>query len=288
MRKYNRFICTVVMLIWISCLFAQTREVQPVEFVKISDRLYETVGGRGARGGVYIGDDGILVIDAKMDEYSVKEVIDGIGRLTDKPIVYLVNTHSDGDHIWGNQFFPETVIFIAHENCRKEFFHAKRDGLPSDWNDSALAPFVPSVTFREQMTIHLGSKIVELWYFGIGHTTGDGVVYFPEEKTAFIGDQIFLERPQLIHSYKGGDSFGHVKNLTKMLEVLDAEHFCSGHSEMTDREGIKKHIVGMKQRQEKVKSLSTQGKSIEEILEECDENEARLVRSIFDEIKRME
>ena len=48
-------------------LWAQQQEAEPVEFNKISDGLYETSGGSGARGGVFIGDDGVLVIDAKMD-----------------------------------------------------------------------------------------------------------------------------------------------------------------------------------------------------------------------------
>ena len=271
-----------------SALYAQQREVEPVEFRKISDGLYEIVGGRGARGGAYIGDNGVLVIDAKMDESSVTQVMDGIRQMTDKPITYLVNTHSDGDHVWGNQFFPETVTIVAHENCRNEFFHTKRDGSPSDWNNPDLASFLPSLTFTNRMDIYLGSKKVELWHFGTGHTTGDAVVFFPEEKTAFVGDQIFLERIQLIHSYKGGNSFAHVKTLTKMLETLDAEHFCSGHSEMTDRDGIQNHIIQMKNRQEKVKELVAQGKTPEEVKSAFQEDEARLVSSIYEEVKSME
>jgi cyclase len=287
MKINNKFIVSpFLLLMFVTLCAAQQREVQPVEFRKISDRLYEILGGSGAQGGAYIGDDGVLVIDSKMNEESVNQVIEGIGKLTDRPIKYLVNTHSDGDHTQGNPYFPQTVIFIAHENCRKEFYHPGRDGSPSNWEKPELASFVPSITFRDKMNVFLGSKKVEVWYFGVGHTTGDAVIYFPEEKTAFIGDQIFLTRPQLIHSYKGGNSFGHVKNLTKMLEVLDAEHFCSGHSEMTDREGIKNQIDETKRRQARVKSLIEKGKSLEEVKSEFQENEARLIESIYDEIKK--
>lgn len=287
MKINNKFfVSSFLLLMFVTFCSAQQREVQPVEFRKISDRLYEILGGSGAQGGAYIGDDGILVIDSKMNEESVNQVIEGIGKLTDKPIKYLVNTHSDGDHTQGNPYFPKTVIFIAHENCRKEFFHPGRDGSPSNWEKPELVPFVPSITFRDKMDVFLGSKKVEVWYFGVGHTTGDAVIYFPEEKTAFIGDQIFLTRPQLIHSYKGGNSFGYVRNLTKMLEMLDAEHFCSGHSEMTDREGIKNQIEEMKKRQTRVKSLIEKGKSLEEVKSEFQENEARLIESIYGEIKK--
>jgi len=145
---------------------------------------------------------------------------------------------------------------------------------------------VPSLTFSEKMNIHLGSKKVELWYFGVGHTTGDIVVYFPEEKTAFNGDQIFLTRAQLIHSYKGGDSFEHVKTLTKMHDTIDAKKFCSGHGEMTNRAGIENHIHRIKERQEKVRALIEKGKSTEEIKNKFDENEARLIETICNEIKK--
>jgi glyoxylase-like metal-dependent hydrolase (beta-lactamase superfamily II) len=272
--------------LFVSNALGQRKAEQPVEFKKLSDRLFEIVGGQGAQGGAYIGDDGVLVIDAKMDKASVGQVIEGIKQITGKPIKYLVNTHGDGDHIVGNRYFPETVTIIAHENCRKDFFLPGRNGAASEWSRPDLAPFVPSLTFSEKMNIHLGSKTVELWYFGVGHTTGDTVVYFPEEKTAFIGDQIFLTRAQLIHSYKGGDSFEHVKTLTKMLGTIDAEKFYSGHSEMTNRAGIENHIGQMKKRQEQIRALIAKRKNTEEIKSEFEEGEARLIESICDEIKK--
>lgn len=286
MKKKLSLILTLFFLVlFIPLSDAQQQETKPVELKQISDRLYEILGGRGANGGMYIGDNEVLVIDAKMDENSVDAVIAEIAKITDKPITYLVNTHSDGDHVWGNQYFPQTVTFVAHENCRKEFFHKQRNGNESNWNKPELTPFVPSLTFRDRMNIYPGTKKVELWYFGVGHTTGDIVVYFPEEKTAFIGDQIFLTRPQLIHSYKGGNSFEHVKTLTKMLETLDAEKFCSGHSEIADRETIKKLIDQMKKRQEKIKSLIEKDKTLEDVKMEFEENESRLVEVIYNEIK---
>ncbi|MDH5386073.1 MAG: MBL fold metallo-hydrolase [Candidatus Aminicenantes bacterium] len=284
--KSKRILIFAFYLLFVSSAsFAQQTEVTPVKLDRLTDRLYQILGGRGANGGVYIGDDGVLVIDAKMSQESVEQTIQEIQKFTDKPIRYLVNTHSDGDHIAGNRYFPQSVTIVAHENCRQEFFHPRRDGQPSEWNNPELAPFVPSVTYSHKMDIYLGSKKVELWYFGVGHTKGDTVVYFPEEKTAFLGDQIFLGRPQLIHSYKGGNSFEHVKTLTKMLETLDAEKFCSGHSDPVDRSAVKHHIEEMKQIQAKVKTLVEQGKSLEEVKKDFEENQARLVEAIFNEIK---
>jgi hypothetical protein len=269
MTRNIRTILIVVLLLLVSVSPGRQRDSQPVEFKKISNNLYEILGGRGSRTGAYIGDNGILLIDSKMNENSVNQVIEGIRKLTDKPIRYLVNTHSDGDHIAGNRYLPETVIFIAHENCRKDFFGPDRRGNPSEWNRSELSPFVPSVTFSDKMDIYLGSKKVELWYFGVGHTTGDTVVYFPN-----------------IHSYKGGNSFEHVETLTRMLDSIDAEKFCSGHSEIANRPAIKSHIAQMKKIQEKVKELVNQGKSLEQVKAEFEPAEGRLIESIYSEVEK--
>jgi len=281
----KKLILQIVSFLLVTSVMSQQADIQPVRLEKLSEKLYQILDGRGANGGAYIGDTGVLVIDAKMTKLNVDQTIFEIKKITDKPIKYLVSTHSDGDHITGNRFFPPTVIFIAHENCRKEFFHPRRDDTPSEWDNPELLPFIPSITFRDKMDLYLGAQKVELWYFGVGHTTGDLVVYFPEEKTAFIGDQIFVGRPQLIHSYKNGNSFAHVKTLTKMLNTLDAEHFCSGHSDVIDRQIIKNHIEKMKQKQTKIKTLMDLNKNLEQIKTEFNQNESRLIESIYNEIK---
>jgi glyoxylase-like metal-dependent hydrolase (beta-lactamase superfamily II) len=284
-KKIIAIIIVVFSVVFVINSLGQEREDPPVELKQISERLYEVIGGRGAKGGAYIGDNGVLIIDAKMDQESAEQVIKETQKITDKPIKYLVNTHSDGDHVRGNQYFPETVTIIAHENCRKELFHPRRDGSESEWNNPELSAFVPSLTFKNKMDVYLGTKKVELWYFGVGHTTGDIVVYFPEEKAAFLGDQIFLGRAQLIHSYKGGNSFEHVVTVSKMLETLDVERFYSGHSEMISPKEIREHLGKMRLLQAKVKVLVEDGKTIEQVKSEFDESEDRLVESIYNEIK---
>jgi glyoxylase-like metal-dependent hydrolase (beta-lactamase superfamily II) len=286
--KKRRVTFILVFTMVMQAAFTQQQETLPVRLEKISGDLYEILGGQGSNGGVYVGDNGMLVIDAKMDMESVDRTISELKKITDKPILYLVNTHSDGDHINGNRYFPESVTIIAHENCRNDLFLPKRDGSPSDWIDPQLAPFTPELTFSDKMDVYLGSKKVELWYFGVGHTTGDLVVYIPQEKTAFLGDQIFLTRPQLIHSHKGGNSFEHVATLTRMLESLDAEKFCSGHSEICSREDIQQHLIQMKGLQKKVMTMVEQGKSLDEVLGNFTENEARLVTSVYHEVKEIQ
>ena len=284
MKTINISAILVILVFGATALTAQERETPPVTLDKVGEHVYQILGGSGSNGGLIIGENAVLVIDAKMNEESVIQTIEAIKELTDKPIKYLVNTHSDGDHIMGNRWFPGSLTFIAHENCRDDFFK-ENFGRASDWGEPEFYPFTPSMTFKMNMDIWLGKDKIELHYFGVGHTAGDIVVYHPEEKIAFMGDQYFQTRPQLIHSNKNGNSFEYVKTVEKMLETLDAETFLSGHSDPVGREEIEKHILSMIARQEKVQELINQDKSLEETLEQFDENEARLVTSIYNEIK---
>lgn len=285
MKNLSGSVCLVISLVlFSSMILGQGIPQSSVTTVRISDNLYEIIGGRGANGGFYVGENGILVIDSKMDEKSVKETLTAIGKVSDKPMKFLVNTHSDGDHVAGNVFFPSSVTIVSHENCRNEFLIDNRDGSPSNWKKPEMVPFIPSVTFIDRLNLYLGSKKIELWYFGVGHTTGDIVVYFPEEKVAFLGDQLFTGRPPLIHSWKGGNSFGHVKALQRMLETLDAEKFCTGHNDPVDRNAVQVQIMSMQQRQAKVKALKDEKKSLDDIKAAFPENEARLVETIYTEL----
>jgi cyclase len=285
MTKISQLCIGLVILSMPIYVVAQQNQAVPVSFDIIGENLYEVTGGSGANGGAFIGEYGVLLIDAKMNQESVNQTIQEISKLTDKPIKFMVNTHSDGDHVMGNRFFPESVVFVSHENCRKEFFHPSRNGEPSSWSDPELAPFIPSVTFIDKMDLYVDpERKVELWYFGTGHTTGDIVVYFPHERVAFIGDQVFEGRVQLIHSYKGGNSFKHVETLQKMLETLDAQKFYSGHSEALDRNAIQLHIDEMKKLQNQISEYIKKNSTLENIKKEFSENQGNLVETIYNEI----
>ena len=70
-----------------------------------------------------------------------------------------------------------------------------------------------------------------------------------------------------------------------MLATIDAEKFSSGHSNITDRRGITNHIEIMENRHKKVKSLIEKNMNLDDIKSEFDDNEARLIETIYNEIK---
>jgi cyclase len=285
----KNFSILVLIILFSTAAFGQQSQPAaapaPVVSKQVSPNIYMFTQGRGANTGAYIGEKEVLLIDSKQDSASVAQVLAAIKKLTNNTVTRLVNTHADRDHVFGNRFQPAGLIFIAHENCLKEFFLPSMDGTPSDWNNTALNAFLPSVTYKDRMDIEVGAKPIQLHYFGVGHTTGDTVVYFPDEKVAFIGDQIFTTRVQLIHAYKGGSSFGEVAVLEKMLSTIDAQQFVCGHNDVIDRAAVQSHIAQMKAMQEKVRDLKVKGQSIEEVQKQFGKNQSALIQTIYNEIK---
>ncbi len=88
MKIKNKFLSILLCSILLMSLtsLAQQRQAPPLRLEKISDRLYQILGGRGANGGFYIGDNGVLVIDTKQTQESVASTIAEIQKITDKPI----------------------------------------------------------------------------------------------------------------------------------------------------------------------------------------------------------
>jgi glyoxylase-like metal-dependent hydrolase (beta-lactamase superfamily II) len=285
----KNFSILVLVLLFSTSVFGQQSQApvasSPVVAKQVAPDIYMFTGGKGANTGAYIGEKEVLLIDSKQDSASVAQVLAAIRKLTNAPVTRVVNTHADADHVFGNRFQPAGVTFIAHENCLKEFFLPSMNGTPSDWNNPALKEFLPSVTYKDRMDLQIGAKRIRLYYFGVGHTTGDTVVYFPDEKVAFIGDQIFTTRVQLIHAYKGGSSFGEVAALEKMLSTIDARKFVCGHNDVIDRAAVQNHIARMKALQTKVFDLKMKGRSIEEVQKHFEQNQAVLVQAIYNEIK---
>jgi len=234
---------------------AQQRQAQPMTVNAVKDTIYEVKGGSGANTGFIVTDKEVFAIDAKMSEDSAHEMLAAIKKATDKPLTTIIITHSDGDHVNGLVGFPPGLNIIAHTNTRKHMEAA----FPQEQH-----ALLPNITFTDKMTINSGNTVLELYYFGPAHTDGDIVIYCPAEKLAFIGDLIFIGRDPLIHKHKSGSSFGSVEYLNSLLK-LDVDTFLHGHGDVADRETIKGFIAEMQKKQDKIKEMIEQGKSLDEV-----------------------
>ncbi len=233
------------------------QEVLPVSTQNVKGNIYQVKGGMGANTGFFVGEKEVLIIDAKMTEDAAKQMIAEIKKLTPNPIRYITLTHSDVDHVNGLVGFPQGINIISQEKTRIHMDKAFQSVRERN--------YLPNITFSEKLNLYLsGTKRVDLLYFGPAHTDGDAVIYFPDERVAFIGDLIFIGRDLLIHRHKNGNSFGLVKVLKAILN-LDAEIFVHGHGDLATKKEILGVMQSVEEKQIRIQALVKEGKTLEQV-----------------------
>jgi glyoxylase-like metal-dependent hydrolase (beta-lactamase superfamily II) len=244
------FFCTVA--------FAQA-PFPEVTVQKLNDNIYVANGG-GGTSTIIIGQNGVIVVDAKNRAPDGKKLVDEIAKLTNKPITTVILTHSDPDHSRGLAGFPMGLTIIAHENDKKEIEQELANG-------GAQAPpkvYLPNrivTQMRESMTIE-GVRMI-LIHIAPAHTTGDLAVYLPDAKVVASGDLIGDGDPS-IHLFKNGSSEGWIRFVSALAD-LDADSYVRGHADVATREQVRTVLANAITKRARIADLVKQGKSLEDI-----------------------
>ena len=141
-----------------------------------------------------VADDGVAAVDAPP---SIGEkYLQAIAEVTDKPIKYVIYSHSHLDHIGAANMFPKNATFIAQEEVASVL--QKAHDLAGDNNVGAQLPPVPTVTFKDNYTLSLGSATngvgiqrLQLDYHGNNHEPGNIFIYAPNQKVLMLVDIVF-------------------------------------------------------------------------------------------------
>jgi glyoxylase-like metal-dependent hydrolase (beta-lactamase superfamily II) len=105
----------------------------------------------------------------------------------------------------------------------------------------------------------------ELRHFAPAHTSGDLIVYLPEQKIAFTGDITVVRLPYpLIHLEDEGSSAGWVESM-KGIVALDARIFVPGHGGTQTKGELQQRLANTSARRNQIKALVAQEKSLDEI-----------------------
>lgn len=227
---------------------------------QLAPNVYWASGG-GGNSGIVIGDNGVVVIDAKTSAASGKQLVDEIAKLTPKPITHVIVTHSDGDHVNGLVSFPAGVTVIAHEGAKKEMETA----LAAGGRGAPPADHVPSkVISGRGGKLTLDGVSFELHHWAPAHTSGDLVVELPAQKIVFTGDIITNRADPLIHLQKNGSSAGWIST-AQGIAALDADKFVPGHGDVETKAQVQAQLASATQKRERIADLVKQGKSLDEI-----------------------
>ncbi|MBA2263764.1 MAG: MBL fold metallo-hydrolase [Chloroflexi bacterium] len=149
--------------------------------------------------GAIVGTDAILAIEARATPYMAQQWIDVIrDRVSDQPFGDLVLTHYHAVRTLGASAFNARRI-IAHAKTKalieergQQDWASEQGRMPRLFAGAETIPGLtrPTDTFEDTLTVDLGNRTVELRYLGRGHTSGDLVVWLPEERILFAGDLV--------------------------------------------------------------------------------------------------
>jgi len=241
---------------------------QPLTVKKVKDNIYFVEGG-GGNSSIIIGQNGVIVVDAKTTVEAGKQVVDAAGKLTNKPITTVILTHSDADHVNGLPAFPKGVTIIAHENDKKEMERALAAGARGAPPKDYLPNKVVSQA-RESDTID-GVKMT-LIHIAPAHTSGDLAIYLPDDKVVISGDLIGNGDP-LIHLQKNGSSEGWIRFVSALVQ-LDANTYVLGHADPATKAQVEMKLKNAEAKRAKIAALVKQGKSLDEVKQAFGETSA--------------
>lgn len=208
-----------------------------------------------------IGDRASLLIDTLWDPRLTRRMLAAMAPLVaEAPIGSVINTHSDGDHWWGNQEVAgaEIITTEAAAKAMREQTPAelKRFGLlagalrvvgsiplpyPRRGDVAAIASYVggaldpfdfggvrlvrPTRTFSGELELDVGGRQISLIEVGPAHTPGDLVVWVPDARVAIAADILFIGVTPIMWA---GPLDNWIAALERLLE-LGAERLVPGH-----------------------------------------------------------
>ena len=238
----------ILLLLVLSVLVSHTVHA---DLVKLSDNVYAYAGSSdaspahsfAANAGIIIGRDAVLVVDTLISAKEGQRFLADIRKITNKPIKYVVNTHTHLDHAFGNCVFADlgaTVISHSSDHAllakvgAGTLANAGNYGLKSE-DMTGTRIVLPSLYFSDRLTIDMGGETVELIRVAPSHTEGSLVVYLPKQKLLFSGDILFTD----FHPFLAdGDFTGWQKTLDGLL-AMDVERIVPGHGPLSGKKDLR-------------------------------------------------
>lgn len=227
------------------------------------------LSGAGGNVGVVAGEQGVVLIDAEFAPLAAR-VLDTVRSLCDAPVRTLVNTHFHLDHTGGNETLGRAgALIVGHGNVRRRMaidqeMEAMGRTIPA-FPEVAL----PTVTFEESLTLHLGRETLHLVHTPAAHTDGDCVVYLERANVVHMGDLFFNGTYPLVDLGNGGNVEGVIEAVRGVLERADeATRILPGHGPLAGRDELAAYGDMLGAVRDRVAALIEAGKGLEEILDE--------------------
>lgn len=214
---------------------------------KVVDNVYALVGPLGQRSGdndglnanfgFIVTSRGVILIDSGASRLGAERIAAAIGKVTDKPVRWVINTGSQ-DHRWlGNDYFAgkgaEVMALARTATTQAEFAAQHMEVMQrflGERMDGTKPLPAPKTLAGDSATLKLGGETLVVTYTD-AHFPGDARVWLPKRGVMFSGDLVFVDRLLGVlpwSSVKNGQKAFHV------MAALQPAHIVPGHGRVCD------------------------------------------------------
>ena len=243
----------------------RTLETRRLKIFEVAEDVFACVTpnkGWGWVNGGFITRGKGLIYDTMFDLPTCKEMLQAFRQLSGLEYPeYVVISHPDGDHVYGNQLFDRSVL-VMHEKTHEMILNAdikcfqqfQIDFDTFDQQPEAIQYYAKEfrgLDFRgierhggdlllsqgANATILLDGMRCEIINVAPAHSEGDILLWLPTEKVVFTGDIVFGDGGVVSHSQEGMQLWAAA--LDKIIS-LNPKVVVSGHGSVADLAYVKK------------------------------------------------
>jgi glyoxylase-like metal-dependent hydrolase (beta-lactamase superfamily II) len=250
----------VILLVGIAAVYAYNR-ITSFDVERVTDDVHVIYNGIAGNVGVLGTETGAVVVDTMTFRLQGRQLRELAEKLGGGPTQAIINTHYHRDHTHGNPAFAVGARFVATQRTRDYLMY-----LDAEYWQGAAEGTLPNETFEREHEMRVGGKTIRSYHVGPGHTGGDLVVLFVEDRVLHAGDLLFHREYPFVDVVAGGSLRDWIAALERVLE-LDFDVVIPGHGEgMSDREGVKAYQSFLRELWTQVDTAVRAGKSLEETL----------------------
>lgn len=211
----------------------------PLKRDRISEGIYVYTSGMYAEvtATVIFTDEGAILVDTLPFPQETRHIKEFVAQRRSR-VIYVINTHSHADHIYGTYLFPEATV-IAHYQCRRLMErHAETALEQAKFDTPQLADVqirYPELLFNDAMTLRVGGKTVELNH-SPGHSRDVITVHVVEDRLLIASDTV-MPVPYVV----GGDIEDLITSL-RAIKARNLENLIQGHGDVLLRGEIEETL----------------------------------------------
>jgi len=202
------------------------------------------------------GPDGALIVDTGFNKRAldtVRKIVAGFGR---GDIRYVINTHSDWDHVAGNSLAPSESAVIGLDKVDDMVLQGRL--MRSDRERRGPA----GKSLPAPYLLKFNGEEIEIFPCPGLHSEADILVHFPKAGILCMGDLLLSQSCPAVR-----EAAGYLELLDKVLDVFPpATTFVSGHGRDLNAAGLKKYRNDMAEMAGVVEKEYAAGRTAEDMI----------------------